>query len=210
MDAPTLLDVPGLIRRVRRRADLSQRDLAAVLGVDQSLVARWETGALAPSLAAFQRVLDLGGFRLAVIDDGAAAAESAPMRADGVRDRQRRRFPSHLDVHDRVDVMTGNRRPSAPWRRRRDRLRELAGAVPFDHPTHAELVEAQRNAAERRRAVLVQRVRALREWTPLPAVPCTCPTACWLAPHCDDGCPCACEPSLGAARWQQMVCWAEA
>ncbi|TBT84327.1 XRE family transcriptional regulator [Propioniciclava sinopodophylli] len=79
LDAPTLLDVQGFIRRVRRRADLSQRGLAAVLGVDQSLVARWET-----------------------------------------------------------------------------------------------------------------------------------PTACWLAPHCDDGRACACEPSRGAARWQQMVCWAEA
>ena len=46
----TPLLVPGLIRRVRREADLSQRDLAALLRVDQSLVARWETGALSPSV----------------------------------------------------------------------------------------------------------------------------------------------------------------
>ena len=34
--------VPGLVRRVRRILDVSQRGLAALLGVSQSVVARWD------------------------------------------------------------------------------------------------------------------------------------------------------------------------
>ncbi|WP_191280514.1 helix-turn-helix domain-containing protein, partial [Nocardioides flavus (ex Wang et al. 2016)] len=40
--------VPGLVRRVRRILDVSQRGLAALLGVSQSVVARWETGRTSP------------------------------------------------------------------------------------------------------------------------------------------------------------------
>ena len=40
--------IPGLVRRVRRILDVSQRGLAALLGVSQSVVARWETGRTSP------------------------------------------------------------------------------------------------------------------------------------------------------------------
>ena len=209
----TPLPIPGIIRRVRRDADLSQRDLAALLGVDQSLVARWETGELCPAVALLERVLAMGGFRLAVVSvapeqeqpagsgtaERSAAAEASPMRADAVRDRQRRRFPSHLDVHDRQDPMTGSRRPHAPWRRRRDRTRAATGVVPVDHPTQSELFQARAQGVRERRKALAQRVRGLPEWTPfVQSDSCSCPTACWLEARCDDRCPCGCEAAPGA------------
>ncbi len=202
----TPLLVPGLIRRVRREADLSQRDLAALLRVDQSLVARWETGALSPSVPHLEQVLAVAGFRLAVVADAPAAenpdpAPVEPMRQDAVRDRQRRRFPSHLDVHDRQVVLAGERRPYAPWRRRRDEIRAATGTVPADHPTWEALLTARDEARRQRLAARRERVRRLPEWTPFlaPDAPgCTCPTSCWLEPRCGDACPCACEAGRGA------------
>src|SRR3712207_4542901 len=43
------------IREARRRAGLSQRGLAKLLGTTQAVIARWETGARTPS---FDRVVD--------------------------------------------------------------------------------------------------------------------------------------------------------
>jgi hypothetical protein len=39
---------PGMVRRIRRILDVSQRGLAAILEVSQSVVARWETGRTSP------------------------------------------------------------------------------------------------------------------------------------------------------------------
>lgn len=61
------LDVAGLVRRARRVADLSQRDLAGVLGVCPSTVAHWETGRRLPDLALFEAVMRLAGLRLQVV-----------------------------------------------------------------------------------------------------------------------------------------------
>lgn len=44
-----------LVREARRRAGLSQRDLAERLGTTQPVVARWESGRSEPS---FERVVD--------------------------------------------------------------------------------------------------------------------------------------------------------
>ena len=43
--------IPGLVRRIRRILDVSQRGLAALLGVSQSVVARWETGRTSPRMS---------------------------------------------------------------------------------------------------------------------------------------------------------------
>lgn len=195
----TKLDLPGLIRRVRRDADLSQRQLAAELGVDQSLVARWETGEIAPSVEQLQRALDLAGCELAVSVARGEAPE--PMRSDAVRDLQGRRFPSHLDVEERASFLTGEPVVHAPHRRQRDRLRARSGAVPEDHPTRAELASAraQRHAARRLRQVEFMRaVRAAHPRPPEP--PCVCGVGCWLQPGCRPGCPCACEEQVRAGR----------
>lgn len=70
------LDVAGLIRRVRRIADLSQRDLARLLGVCPASVGHWETGRRVPDLSAFEALLRLAGLRLLVVTD-APLAEAA-------------------------------------------------------------------------------------------------------------------------------------
>src|SRR5688572_21293195 len=49
--------VPGLIRRARRMADLSQREMARAANLSRSTVARVELGDLTPSLDVMHRLL---------------------------------------------------------------------------------------------------------------------------------------------------------
>ncbi|MCY4726135.1 helix-turn-helix transcriptional regulator [Nocardioides sp. STR2] len=53
--------VGGLVRRVRRILDVSQRGLAELLGVSQSAVARWETERTSPRVSVLQQMLRLRG-----------------------------------------------------------------------------------------------------------------------------------------------------
>lgn len=150
----------GLVRRARRAADLSQRDLAARLGVSQSRVARWETGRSSPSLADLEQVMSLAAMRLALLD--AAGARVEPMREDAARDRAGRRFPAHVDpaargwwlppgAHLAPDGSQWLQRSAAVGDVRigydrgmwRTVLRGLFGTPP-DHPAHDELVAAAR------------------------------------------------------------------
>ena len=55
-----------LIREGRRRAGLTQAALAERLGTSQSVIARWETGAVSPSFETLRRVLRACGFELDV------------------------------------------------------------------------------------------------------------------------------------------------
>lgn len=59
----------GYVRLTRRRADLSQRDLAELLGVGQSTVADWETGRTRIDAHTLSAVLELAGLRLCVVVD---------------------------------------------------------------------------------------------------------------------------------------------
>ncbi len=154
--------LPGLVRRVRRILDVSQRGLAALIGVSQSVVARWETGRTSPRVSAVQELMRLAGLRVTV-HDVETGAEVEPMRDDGARDRGGRRYPAHVDLR-----VTGWYVPRgldctaepARWRRRsrrrqdpavrydtspylRRRRRGVFG-TPVDHPAHHQLVaEAQ-------------------------------------------------------------------
>lgn len=119
--------VPGLLRRVRRERDLSQRDLAAALGVDQSRVARWETGESVPSLEVLERALGLGGLDLQVRDGAGEVAR--PLRPDAVRDRAGRFFPAHLDVREAPEPSRGELVVGAPWRAVRDARRRRGVAA---------------------------------------------------------------------------------
>src|SRR5690625_4303822 len=62
-----------LIREARRRAGLSQADLAARLDTAQSAIARWEKGKVEPGFATVVRAVRACGFELTVgiteIDD---------------------------------------------------------------------------------------------------------------------------------------------
>lgn len=63
-----------LILEARRRAGLTQRELAGLAGTTQSSIARWESGRSEPSFANVVRLLRLCGFVLDVhlerYDDG--------------------------------------------------------------------------------------------------------------------------------------------
>ena len=89
-------EISGLVRRVRRLAKWSQRELAHELGVSQSAVAKWETGRTTPTARMLGRVLGLVKLRLAAVD--ADGVRARPMRAVAARDAADRRYPAHAFV----------------------------------------------------------------------------------------------------------------
>ncbi|WP_168217743.1 helix-turn-helix domain-containing protein [Occultella kanbiaonis] len=157
-------DVAGHVLRARRRGDLSQRELAALLGVSQSTVNRYEQAGAEIGVRHLAQVLAEAGLRLAVVDESGREVE--PVHDDEVRDNAGRRFPAHLDVlppdqvpEQRMSRPRYDRRPATGWyhhRVMRDCYRAVraVGAVELDHPTVAELA--------RRRWVLLTRPREAR------------------------------------------------
>lgn len=181
--------------RVRRIADLSQRDLAEVLGMSASTIQRAETGQNDLSVGALVGILGVAGLRLAVVDH--LGREVDPVPVDVVRDNAGRRFPAHLDV-DPPDIVPPLRRlmprydrlPARGWYRQRterDRLRALAGE-PADHPTTEELATRDAELARER---IRPRVVDPASWE---ESECECDTGCWLGTVCEPDCPCQCEP----------------
>jgi transcriptional regulator with XRE-family HTH domain len=123
-----------IVRQVRRRLDLSQRQLAARAGVPKSTVADLESGGVVPNLRTLALVLGVGGMRLEVVD---LSDEPVSFHSDTgePRDRAQRRLPPHLDARLRHPGVDPSRpcilRPGTPWtfhlkRERRDAVR-LAG-----------------------------------------------------------------------------------
>jgi transcriptional regulator with XRE-family HTH domain len=89
--------LPGIVRRVRRLADLSQRELATRVGVAHSTISRLEAGRLVPSLNTLLRILDAAELVLVVTDAEGQVIE--PMRIwDETRDGGDKAFPAHLDL----------------------------------------------------------------------------------------------------------------
>ena len=204
--------LPGMLRRIRRTADLSQRELAEVCEVSQSLIAHAESGRSDLLVALVARAAAVAGLRLALVD--AAGAEVAPMSDDAVRDTVGRHFPAHLDTRYSEEAWWhGSERYSRPepWytfdRRRdtRDHYRERDG-TPADHQlpqpgdSPRDRRVARRQAAVRRAAEQRDRRRAEGRELPLPPWVCDCPAACtaledWQGrPKHDADCPCRCDP----------------
>ena len=194
-------DVGGYVRRARRLADLSQRDLADTLGLSRAAVGRLETSPVRVDIPTMESILALAGLRLAVVDREGRAVEAVP--ADTLRDHRERRFPAHLDATP-PDIGIPNERgvqprkglpPARGWyrqRRERNRLRER-GRAPEDHPTLRS--ERERAARERQR----RRGRALADLRASPPQECTCLDDCFeLA--CLPACPCQCEPPRADVR----------
>jgi HTH-type transcriptional regulator/antitoxin HipB len=195
----TEFDAGGHVARARRVADLSQRELADEVGVNQATVARWESGSPALTVAMLSRVLRLAGLRLQVVDEEGDVVP--PFGADAVRDNAGRRFPAHLDVvaPDRRPINRGagpryDRAEPQGWyalRPTRDAAREGCRADvaeaerPADHPTVAQL--AERSAARR-----AQQAPVLE-----PLAECACPDSCFEEPACGSGCSCQCESRSG-------------
>lgn len=181
--------ITGLLRRIRRILDVSQRGLAAVLGVSQSVVARWETGRTSPRASVLLHLLKLAGLRARVHDEE-SGEQVDPMRDDGARDRGGRRFPAHVDLRvvgwrcprsatSTADVLVWRRRsrerrdPAIRYRTSpvlRQIYRRIEG-VPDDHPALEQLV------AE---AVHLDEVREQRRRKILDAAPWMRPPAGWL------------------------------
>lgn len=188
--------VPGLVRRVRRILDVSQRGLAAILGVSQSRVARWETARTSPRADVVVEMLRLARVRVRLLDEE-TGAEVEPMRDDGARDRGRRRYPAHVDLEvtgwwvPRDAMTTGlearwrarSRRwqvprvryHHAPWRRV---LRRVRG-TPVDHPARPQLVAEAIHLDEVREERL-RRAVALRPVRPAPPPPDLGPGGDWV------------------------------
>lgn len=185
-------DLAGLLRRIRRAADLSQRELARNSGVPASTVAAAEAGTRGLDVRALARLAAVAGLRLVLLD--ARGDEVAPMDGDAVRDEGGRHFPAHLDTRHGDDGWWHgphrfDRRPvtytftrDRTWR---DRLRQARGGVPDDHQlprpgdSLAERAAARRAAAWRARAE--ERARYPEERRGQPSVGgfrCECPPAC--------------------------------
>lgn len=186
-------DPVGYLLRVRRRLDLSQRDLAGLLAVSPATVARWESGIRSIDTLSLERVLQLSEFRLAVLD--AHGAVVVPVPKGTVRDHAGRRLPAHLDAEppdlepwrEVVTPRSDRPRPNAWFRHRAERDRRTQENPlrerPVDHPTTAEL--------ELRRRLIHGRQPHV---DPAPVeLDCSCLDECFeLA--CLGPCPCQCEP----------------
>ena len=170
--------VAGMVRRVRRILDVSQRGLAALLDVSQSMVARWETGRTSPRMTVVERLLQMARVTMSFHDDE-TGEPVRPMRADGARTHGASRYPAHGDlsaagwwVPRRLRAMTSieafewldhSRRVGDPAIRCRTSpfwkhlARSLRG-TPDDHPAVHQFVAEVRYADEcredRRRARL--------------------------------------------------------
>ena len=210
----TELDVPGAVRRIRRAADMSQRELATACGVSQSSVARLESGRGDALIGLFARMAAVAGLRVALVD--ADGEEQLPMSPESVRDAGGRLFPAHLDTrHGDDDWWAGEHRPRLRMprytydrdRRRRDRRRDFDGS-PDDHHRPqagdglAERAEARRRAADRKRAEDRQRKFLDGSLGRLPdPFTCACPAECDYDEERNPDlrhaptCPCACDVS---------------
>lgn len=198
-DRESAFDGARYIVRARRVADLSQRELAEMVGLSRATVGRLESGAARVDTGTLAVILETAGLRLAVLDgDG---VEVLPVPGDVLRDHAGRRFPGHLDARppeqppaDRVDSRRGgtpargwyHQRPARARRRRRD-------GTPWDHPTSSGQRDAKQ--AARREAMRAARARQ-QAWT---EPECECLDSCFeLA--CVAECACQCEPDRRVDR----------
>jgi transcriptional regulator with XRE-family HTH domain len=190
----------SLVRRIRRTADLSQRELAGALGVSTGAVAQAESGARDLPATVLARAAEVAGLRLALVDH--SGAEVPGMDGAAVRDRGGRFFPAHLDLRPgdtswwHGDERYSRERPEYTFdrdRRGRDEFRVAVG-VPADHHVAgpgdsleeralARAAAARATDADRRRRSLadhlLRRQERLALGLPLFEDPtCSCPPAC--------------------------------
>jgi transcriptional regulator with XRE-family HTH domain len=204
------LDLRGALRRIRRRADLSQRELADACRIPQSAVAQAESGRRELPVGILNRAAALAGLRPALLDP--EDQEVATMAGGAVRDRAGRRFPAHLDTRYgdegwwHGDERYDREQPRYTFDRlryTRDHWRARLG-TPDDHqlPRPGDSPEerraARRREAERKRRAEFERRRAAGELPEFPDFVCTCPALCAeldigeLPRHAPD-CPCGCD-----------------
>ena len=205
-------DLPGALRRIRRIADLSQRDLAAAAGLSASLIGHAETGTRSLSVETVARLAGIAGLRLALLDG--SGREVAPMSGDSVRDMGSRRFPAHLDTrysdegwwhgphrYDREQpwyTFTRDRASRDGYRVRHgtpeDHQLPRAGDSPSDRATARRQAYWRDRAEERERRFLAGEFSHIDD-----GFTCTCPPGCdelddrsGRPVHAEE-CPCSCD-----------------
>jgi transcriptional regulator with XRE-family HTH domain len=107
-DQTTGWDFPtgDYVRKLRRVADLSQRELAETAHLSRSQIERIEAGTADPRMRQLGDLFSLVGWGLVVLD--AEGYQVRPLRELGgdLRDGADRRYPAHLDVI--VDPLPGD------------------------------------------------------------------------------------------------------
>jgi transcriptional regulator with XRE-family HTH domain len=88
-----------LIREARKRARVSQRDLAELLGTTQAVIARWETGKRSP---AFERVVE--AVRACGLDLAVRIVSPDDQHAQLVREAL------HMSPGERLDRLASSRK----------------------------------------------------------------------------------------------------
>jgi transcriptional regulator with XRE-family HTH domain len=103
-DSEEKLPIAGLVRRARRIADLSQREMAIAAGTSRATVGKVEAGLMVPSLGLFVRMVAAAGLWLSVVDGDGHVVQPMDDLVDTL-DGAERRYPSHLDTI--LDPRTG-------------------------------------------------------------------------------------------------------
>ena len=92
------------VTALRRRADLSQRELAVLAGVPATTVARLESGSTTdPHLSTMAKLAAAAGQRLVIANNDDELLPPEPELRGRCRDLRNRRLPAHLDVAPAVD-----------------------------------------------------------------------------------------------------------
>ncbi|MCO7220277.1 helix-turn-helix domain-containing protein [Klenkia sp. PcliD-1-E] len=208
-------DLSGTVRRIRRTARLSQRELALAVGLSKSTVAQAEAGRRGLPADALAALATVAGLRLALVDgDGTVVP---PMRDVAARDGGGRRYPAHCDVRHADEgwwYLPHRATRPVPWF-----TFDLDRSEPLtddDHPVQVPEDDPRWRAEQRRVASLTawaarqQQLRedylrrlAAGEVEPPVEDPCTCPPGCeelllgddaagQADPHVPD-CPCRCD-----------------
>jgi HTH-type transcriptional regulator/antitoxin HipB len=139
------LELAGYLVRSRRRARLSQREMAERLGLAHSTWASYERGSRRVPERVLWAALSSAGLRLAVVDD--TGQEVLPFPADAVRDNAGRRLPAHLEVQppdklprEALRSPRYDRQPPRAWYHLRDSPEVDTDVLgENDHPTALEL-----------------------------------------------------------------------
>jgi transcriptional regulator with XRE-family HTH domain len=203
----------GVLRRIRRIGDWSQRELAERIGTSKAAVAAAENGTRDLPVSLLARAAAGAGGRLVVVDAG--GHELTPMDPGAVRDAGHRRFPAHLDTRysdegwwhgphrysRRTATYTFDRR-----RESRDGVRRFTGVVPEDHLRPQPGDSPAERATDRRRAAWGRQdeerrrhLEVVGSTEPDWGTGCTCPAGCELTEERNEdlshasGCVCRCD-----------------
>ena len=102
-----------LLREARRRAGLSQAELARLAGAPTSSIGRWERGEVLPSLETLRRLVRACGLELTFgIANADREGHDAALIERALRRTPAQRVADSVDVHAEIDAL---------WRRARAR-----------------------------------------------------------------------------------------